>query len=103
MFYAAAAALASLALLAAVFIPLERVFPARSGQPVFRSAFTVDLCFFFGQYLLWSSVALWVLTHTNGLLREALPEPARAFLTAQPIGIQVILAVALGDILVYWF
>jgi sterol desaturase/sphingolipid hydroxylase (fatty acid hydroxylase superfamily) len=103
MLYAAIAALASLALLAAVFIPLERVFPARPGQPVLRSAFSVDLCFFFGQYLLWSGLALGVLTHTNGFLRGALPEPARALLASQPLWIQVILAVALGDILVYWF
>lgn len=103
MLYSAAAALASLALLAAVFIPLERVFPARPGQPVFRSAFAVDLCFFFGQYLLWSGVALWVLTHIDGLLRAAVPDAARAYLAVQPIWLQVILAVLLGDFLVYWF
>jgi sterol desaturase/sphingolipid hydroxylase (fatty acid hydroxylase superfamily)/alpha-tubulin suppressor-like RCC1 family protein len=103
MLYAAAAAIASLALLAVVFVPLERVFPARPGQPVFRSAFTVDLCFFFGQYLLWSGASIWVLSHMSGALRESTPEAARAFLAMQPLWLKVFLGVVLGDVLVYWF
>jgi sterol desaturase/sphingolipid hydroxylase (fatty acid hydroxylase superfamily) len=103
MLYAAYAAIASLAVLAFVFVPLERVFPARPGQRVLRSAFTVDLCFFFGQYLLWSSVAIAVLTRAQGLLQTLVPAGARASLASLPVGIQVVLAIVLGDLLVYWF
>ena len=48
-----------------VFRPLEMVFPAKPGQRLFRRAWLTDLCFFLGQYLLWSSVVLWLLVRFN--------------------------------------
>ena len=44
---------------ALVFRPLELVFPARPGQRFFRPDWFTDLCFFLGQYLLWSGLVLW--------------------------------------------
>jgi sterol desaturase/sphingolipid hydroxylase (fatty acid hydroxylase superfamily) len=105
MLHALFAAIASLAVLVVVFIPMERVFPARAGQRVFRPAFAVDLCFFFGQYLLWSAVAVWVLTSVQGLLHvhTLVPSGVRGWIAAKPLVLQAIVAVVLGDLLVYWF
>ncbi len=88
-------AVASFALLAAVFVPLERLFPARPGQKVLRRNVAVDACFFAGQYLAWTSVAVWVLARVEPLVRHA---P-----TSLPLVMQVVLAVAGGDFVVYWF
>ncbi len=53
---------AAFILLVLIFRPLERVFPAKPNQPFRRPHWLVDLCFFFGQYLLWNGLVLWVLT-----------------------------------------
>jgi sterol desaturase/sphingolipid hydroxylase (fatty acid hydroxylase superfamily) len=103
MLHAACAALASLAVLVVVFVPLERVFPARPGQPVLRPGLAADLCFFFGQYLLWSGLSVALLTAARPAVLIAVPERARAFASAQPLWAQAIVAVLLGDLLVYWF
>src|SRR5512145_1099951 len=49
--------LLNLFFLALVFVPLERLFPLRSGQSVFRAGWTTD-----GMYFLVSHVAIQVLT-----------------------------------------
>ncbi len=41
-----------------VFHPLERAFPAKQGQRFLRPEWWIDLCFFLGQYLLWSGLVL---------------------------------------------
>ncbi len=89
------AALASFALLAVVFVPLERAFPARPGQKVLRRELAIDACFFAGQYLAWNAVAVFAIE----LVRPHVAARAAAGL---PLWVQVPLAVALGDLLVYW-
>jgi sterol desaturase/sphingolipid hydroxylase (fatty acid hydroxylase superfamily) len=98
-----AAALASLALLVVVFVPLERVFPARPGQPVARPALAVDLCFFFGQYLLWNGVSLSLVALVRGGLDLHVPSGLRAAFAGQPLWAQAVEALVLGDLVVYWF
>ena len=90
------AAIASFALLAIVFFPLERVFPARAGQRFFRSGWVTDACFFFGQYLLFSGLALGALGLVHGVVG------ARLTLDL-PLWAQAPIAVVAGDVLVYWF
>ena len=87
----------NLIVLAAIFIPLERVFPARA-QPILRPQLLHDGCFFLAQYLVTNAVAL--------LLLGLLSSHARAtfsLLSAAPSWLQVIVAVAAGDFVVYWF
>lgn len=90
------AAAASFALLAAVFIPLERAFPARPLQRILRRDSLVDACFFLGQYLLFSGASLaalaWLAPHLRLTSIEALPLFA-----------QGAIALLLGDISVYWW
>ncbi len=91
------ATVASLAALLLAFVPLERAFPARHGQPVLRPAWRVDLAFFLGQYLVWSAVAVAVLTPIQSMII------ARAPAFDLPGWARVALAVAGGDLLVYGF
>jgi sterol desaturase/sphingolipid hydroxylase (fatty acid hydroxylase superfamily) len=91
------------ALLAAVFWPLERLFSARAGQPWIRPAWWTDVLFFFGQYLVWSGVALFVLGRVRFATELVMPGVVRAVFAAQPMWLQALEVVALGDLAVYGF
>jgi sterol desaturase/sphingolipid hydroxylase (fatty acid hydroxylase superfamily) len=88
-------ALINLLILAAIFIPLERVFPARV-QRIVRPDLVLDACFFLGQYLVTTVAILSVL----GFLSPRIN--LHTISHASPVA-QVIVAVMLGDFLVYWF
>lgn len=92
----------SLCFLFLVFRPLEVLFPARPGQRFFRPAWFTDLCFFVGQYLLWSSLVLWVLAYFSHWLNGIVPRDFRDAVAAQPWWLQVIEVVLLSDFLIYW-
>jgi sterol desaturase/sphingolipid hydroxylase (fatty acid hydroxylase superfamily) len=92
----------SLCFLALVFRPLEVVFPARPGQPLLRPEWALDLCFFLGQYLLWSGMVLWALTHVAGALDGVVPHGVHAFVAGGPWWAQAIAIVLLSDIVIYW-
>jgi sterol desaturase/sphingolipid hydroxylase (fatty acid hydroxylase superfamily) len=100
---ALAAAAASFVVLALAFVPLERALPARRAQPILRAAVTVDLCFFLGQYLLWTGLAVAVLSFVQRALASVLPSGGLGAALALPPPARVILAVVLGDVCVYWF
>jgi sterol desaturase/sphingolipid hydroxylase (fatty acid hydroxylase superfamily) len=87
---------ASFALLAVVFFPLERAFPARARQRFFRREWATDACFFFGQYLLWSAIAIAALGSVHTVIGRRPPLPI-------PLFAQGVVAIVLGDFLVYWF
>ncbi len=92
--------LISLAVLIVIFLPLERLFPARR-QRFFRPEWGTDLLFFVGQYALWTSIIIGGLvalsTLTNQLPLGSLRDGARE----QPGWLQAIEVVLLGDLLVY--
>src|SRR5437660_1154899 len=85
-----------------VFRPLELVFPAKRGQRFFRSAWFTDLCFFLGQYLLWSGLVLWLLVRFGNWLDIVVPARFRAAVGAQPWWIQAFEVVLLSDFCIYW-
>ena len=89
--------LGALVLLAAVFIPLEKVFAAVE-QPVIHRATLTDLAFFFGQNLLWAGLIIAALSAISLQLGAPL-SPVAARL---PWGLQAVLVVLLGDLVVYW-
>ena len=93
--------LASLAVLALMFVPLERAFNARPGQRSWRAESAVDLAFFVGQYLVWSALALTVLAALRGQLDLVVPATWRTGVATLPLAAQVALAVITGDLLVY--
>lgn len=87
-------ALINLLVLAAIFVPLERVFPARV-QRLLRPDLVLDACFFLGQYLVTTVAILAVLRAITPLNLHVM--------THTPAVAQVLVAVMLGDFLVYWF
>ncbi len=89
------------AILFVVFLPLERLFPARQ-QRVFRAEWGTDLLFFLGQYLLWTApvvAALVWLQRNVGLLPL---EGVHAFVAAQPFWLQCVGVIAISDLAIYW-
>jgi sterol desaturase/sphingolipid hydroxylase (fatty acid hydroxylase superfamily) len=88
-------ALVSLVVFAVMFGPLERAFAARPEQRPWRAGSAVDLAFFFGQYLVWSALALLALHEVGVLVRGVVPR------STWPLAVQVLAAVVLGDLLVY--
>src|SRR5262245_17415371 len=85
-----------------VFRPLEMAFPARLGQRFFRPAWWTDLCFFLGQYLLWTGLVFWLLSHFSERLDSLMPGGFRDAVATQPWWLQAIEVVLLSDLLVYW-
>jgi len=88
--------------LIAVFRPLEMIFPARPGQKFFRPAWFLDLCFFLGQYLLWSGLVLFVLTQFHHVLGKIVPSEFRSLVASQPVWLQILEVIAFSDFLIYW-
>ena len=91
----------SLLFLAAVFIPLERAFPARP-QRIFRPAWWTDLAFFLGQYFLWSGLVLGAIGWIERGLFPAVPEGFRAAVAGQAWWVQALEVILFGDLLIYW-
>lgn len=85
-----------------VFRPLELAFPAKQRQRFFRADWLTDLCFFLGQYLLWSGVVLWILSHLGRFTSGVIPESFRASVATQPWWLQAVEVVLLSDFFIYW-
>jgi sterol desaturase/sphingolipid hydroxylase (fatty acid hydroxylase superfamily) len=93
--------IAGLAILAAVFIPLERLFPVDSRRPLLRRSLPVD-----GAHFLVSGVliklGMFALLAAALMISSALmPDNVGATVRAQPIWLQVVEAVIIADIVVY--
>jgi sterol desaturase/sphingolipid hydroxylase (fatty acid hydroxylase superfamily) len=97
-----AAALA-LAVLALLFGPLERAFPARPQQPIFRPELHIDLFFFLGQRLVFAGLAALALTALYQQLAPYLPELLVGEVRALPLPLRLVLGLVLGDLITYWF
>lgn len=88
-------AAAGFAVLALMFGPLERAYPARA-QAVLRPELRLDLTYFAAQYLLWAAASVWLLEHARAWLAPATPVGA-------PLWLQAVGVFAAGDVAVYWF
>ncbi|WP_063769204.1 sterol desaturase family protein [Hyalangium minutum] len=93
----------SFGMLALAFWPLERAFPARAGQRLFRSAWGVDLLFFLGQYLLWGPLVVLGLASLQEFFRPEALAWLRDAVSLQPTWLQVVETVVLADLGVYWW
>lgn len=93
--------LLALGLLALMFVPLERAFPARRGQRLLRPAWRTDLLFFAGQRLLWDAWVPAALLLFGDRLAAWLPGVHGA-VDHWPLAAQVALALIGGDLCVYW-
>lgn len=92
----------SILFLLLVFVPMEKIFPAKARQKIFRPHWFTDLCFFLGQYLLWGGLVLWVLSHFGYWLDGLIPNSFRLQVAAQPWWLQAVEVVVLSDFIIYW-
>ncbi len=92
----------SLLFLSLVFIPLERVFPAKSNQKILRKSWFLDLSYFLGQYLLWSGLVLWVLQFFSAWINDLIPLTLKEGLKSQSIWLQAVEVIVFSDLLIYW-
>lgn len=93
---------ASLLFLGLVFIPMEKVFPAKPNQKTFRKHWILDLTYFLGQYLLWSGLVLWSVNYFNIWLEDFIPYDFKTTVQKQPIWLQSIEVLFFSDLLIYW-
>ena len=92
----------NIAFLILLFVPMERVFPAKKNQRFFRPEWFLDFTYFVGQYLFWHGAVLWGLNYFNSYLTFIISENTRQFLSSQSIIIQSIEVVFLSDLIIYW-
>ncbi len=86
------------ALLAALFVPLERVFTGRR-QGHQRPGLGLDVVYVVFQYVVMASV---LAGFNNGLQRAVGPLSSENMFRALPVVVQVVLVVVAGDVLLYW-
>lgn len=96
------ASLASFLLLSLVFIPMEKVFPAKKDQKIFRKKWLLDFCFFLGQYLFWSGLVLGTLHYYGTYLSGLIPSIFQEKIANQPFVLQIIEVLLFSDFLIYW-
>lgn len=93
----------SFGFLAIVYGALEHAFPARAARRFRDADFLTDCCFFLGQYLVWSTLAIALLSAFHGVINAHAPTPLRMAAGRLPLWLMATLAVVAGDVLVYWF
>lgn len=94
--------LLNLFFLAIIFVPLERAFPRLREQGTFRFGWATD-----GMYFLVSHLAVQLLTFLTLLPATVLSEaivyaPFQAAIASQPVWLQVLEIMLIGDIAQYW-
>jgi sterol desaturase/sphingolipid hydroxylase (fatty acid hydroxylase superfamily) len=88
-------------LVAAVFVPLERLFALRKEQRILRAKWTLDLVYTFVNGALITVGIMMVVLVAGSIFAYVVPERLRAAVAAQPLLIQLIEAVFLADLLFY--
>jgi sterol desaturase/sphingolipid hydroxylase (fatty acid hydroxylase superfamily) len=92
----------SLLFLALVFVPMEKAFPAKTQQKIFRPKWILDLCYFLGQYLLWSGLVLKMLAYIGVWLDEHFSFQIKTAIAGQPTWVQALEVLIISDLLIYW-
>ncbi len=96
------ATLISLLFLILVFLPMEKVFPAKRNQKTFRPNWLLDLCFFLGQYLFWGALVYGILNYYGNNLSILIPDSFQTLIKKQSFILQGIEVLFLSDLLIYW-
>lgn len=94
--------LLNLLLTGLVFIPLERAFPLRATQPVFRGEWTTDMTYFWASHALVQVLSLLILLPA-AFLGQWLAVPAlRAVVATAPVWVQFAGVILVADLTQYW-
>jgi len=91
----------SLALLLALFVPLERWFGLRR-QAIFRKAFGTDLIYYFLSGLLPKLLLTLPLSLLAGVLHRLYPSAVYQAIANVPIAVRMLAALVVGEIGYYW-
>jgi sterol desaturase/sphingolipid hydroxylase (fatty acid hydroxylase superfamily) len=92
----------NLLLYSAVFIPLERLFALRGGQPVFRRQWVVDLTYFFINSLLIEILTIFTLRPALILFDWARVASVSTAVGSLPLLVQVPALLLVADFTQYW-
>jgi sterol desaturase/sphingolipid hydroxylase (fatty acid hydroxylase superfamily) len=87
---------------ALIFIPIEKLAPAKRGQPILRSQWRTDLEYFAASHLLVSYILLVSLNFAPVLFGWAPLDKLQATVAALALPIQFMLAVFVADLTQYW-
>jgi sterol desaturase/sphingolipid hydroxylase (fatty acid hydroxylase superfamily) len=90
-----------LLLLAAIFIPLERLF-AQHPQKVFRKNFATDIGYYFFNSLVPKLILIVLLSKVASILVQYGPTGFYAWVAGLPIGYRFLAAIVVGEIGAYW-
>ena len=81
---------------------MEKVFPAKEDQKIFRPYWRTDLSYFLGQYLIWGFLVIWMLSYFSFWLDDIVPGNFRQQIKTQSWWLQSIEVVVLSDLVIYW-
>ncbi len=85
-----------------VFVPIERLFPKRPEQGIFRRNFRVDMTYFFVTTLLVQVVTLLTLRPSALLFGWAVSPAVQAWVKALPWLVQFVAILFFADLFQYW-
>jgi lathosterol oxidase len=85
-----------------VFVPLERVFPFRPGQSVFRRGWGTDLSHFFVSHLLVQLLTYLTLLPSTVLFAWLVGPSVSAAVRSQPLALQFLEVLLVADLAEYW-
>ena len=92
----------NLLLYSAVFVPIERLFALKRGQPVFRRQWVVDLTYFFVNSLLIEVLTILTLKPALVLFDWARVEAVSRSIASLPFIVQVVSLLLVADFTQYW-
>jgi sterol desaturase/sphingolipid hydroxylase (fatty acid hydroxylase superfamily) len=90
--------LLNLLLLAVIFVPLERLFPLRAGQEVFRPGWSTDTLHFFVSHLLVQLTTLLTVMPATTLVAAAGTSRLHELVQAQPLVLQFFEVMIVADL-----
>ena len=85
-----------------IFVPIERIFPKRKNQRVFRNEWRLDLFYFALSTLFVQLIVLFMTSSAHLIFKGLNLEPIHSFVQQIPIVLQFVLAVFLADMAQYW-
>jgi sterol desaturase/sphingolipid hydroxylase (fatty acid hydroxylase superfamily) len=88
-------------LVAAVFVPLERLFALRKDQRIFRANWRLDLVYTFVNGALSTAGIILIIVVASSIFGRVVPARLRAAVAIQPFLIQLIEAIVSADLLFY--
>ncbi|WP_236604125.1 sterol desaturase family protein [Sandaracinus amylolyticus] len=85
-----------------VFVFLEKLFPLRRDQPIFRAEWQNDLTHFFVNHLIVGLVLLITNRVVHGVFGWAVSDTVQSLVTSLPFLLQLFLVILVADLVQYW-